>query len=993
MEDLAFAAELSFVFVSSYLLFYLQTNYLAPKLALLFDSQGYMFTTQALFAACCPPQIQNILHYIAGACHDEAGRQAILAQTPGLAELVKSGPVLPFILLACYGISHTPVLLSNWNLGAGAMLTLSSLTVCGIWGFARALADAKTGRIAYILAITYGGFSANAGRILTEIPATALALFALLFVFLFVQRHEKAALSTALWAGRPRVAGAGFADTEDLKSGGTKPDADLRSDGAKVNADLQSVGDATKANLHSKGSAITALLQSAGCGCLTGLLMLARPTLLPWPILLGFALALYSYMHYKAGRVTGLLNWKTVLAFFLGCVVALSPWMLSKQILTGKPSITVERYGPLNLSRGMDLRTDGYDSLPSPWVTHPESFGESMAQVVSHVAKQFGERPAAFIHLLLRKPARLIDSPWNDFQTRVLGIPFLVQRIEHQFVLLAAALGVVMLLEHGRKRPDYLLLFAGLLIGLFVSFHFVACLFITMARYFVTAMPVAIVAAAYFLSNLLKKDRKSFMAFAAVLATPVLSFCLYYVLLPGYGRLSDYSSDFGLAPVALCAALLMTAVFANSLLLPAFTIFRGARSKLVLCSFALFAGLFCFVTVSYQFMCSEAVMRLGVVDHGKLVATINIPPGTNYTNWYLVMDANDASEHGIPEPAEGILSDIQLRFNGRELKTDWLPLLTRDNSMREEQLFMAAFAYSANKRCRDFRQWRCTVLPAENMLCPGENKLEFSLRPGEKTHPKIFADFADPMGKRIHTVSLREFSWTKGFFAGVPGEMRLDEWTENSDKNYDAFSLSGQASKLKPRIYLLGVNAANPSENWLRTVKLPDQQIGSGRDKMMAAIDVPPLFSDTDFGPEMSLRIRVSGQVKGAEKDSQVSVCMIENFDKNKSSYQEYAPLAPETIYAPSDKWRDFAFEDIVNPLRIDHTLSAAEAQANTARLKSLKVQFFQTPWWEALGYGVFKGPAKTDFRNLKVEVFAQPGMNLAFDNRQWFELESQFEP
>jgi len=82
----------------------------------------------------------------------------------------------------------------------------------------------------------------------------------------------------------------------------------------------------------------------------------------------------------------------------------------------------------------------------------------------------------------------------------------------------------------------------------------------------------------------------------------------------------------------------------------------------------------------------------------------------------------------------------------------------------------------------------------------------------------------------------------------------------------------------------------------------------------MAAIDVPPLFSDTDFGPEMSLRIRVSGQVKGAEKDSQVSVCMIENFDKNKSSYQEYAPLAPETIYAPSDKWRDFAFEDIVNP-------------------------------------------------------------------------------
>jgi hypothetical protein len=120
---------------------------------------------------------------------------------------------------------------------------------------------------------------------------------------------------------------------------------------------------------------------------------------------------------------------------------------------------------------------------------------------------------------------------------------------------------------------------------------------------------------------------------------------------------------------------------------------------------------------------------------------------------------------------------------------------------------------------------------------------------------------------------------------------------------------------------------------------------------------------------------------------------LIENFEKNKNGFQEYAPLAPETIYAPADKWRDFAFEDILNPLRLDHNAAAVDAQSTTARLKSLKVQFFQTPWWEALGYGIFKGHSSTEFRNLKVEVFAQSGMNLAFDNRQWFELDTHFAP
>src|SRR6185295_3043421 len=137
------------------------------------------------------------------------------------------------------------------------------------------------------------------------------------------------------------------------------------------------------------------------------------------------------------------------------------------------------------------------------------------------LGKQVVDRPAAFLYLLSRKPARLLDSPWNDFQIKALGIPFLLQRFEHQLILLAAVLGCVLLLEHGRKRPDYLLLLSGLLIGTFLSFHLVSCIFITMGRYFITAMPVAIVAASYFIAQLARQGKRSLQAFSGLLAAPV----------------------------------------------------------------------------------------------------------------------------------------------------------------------------------------------------------------------------------------------------------------------------------------------------------------------------------------------------------------------------------------------------------------------------------------------------------------------------------------
>ncbi len=933
-QKAGFFIELFLVFALACLAYGVQVFVFGPMLSLLFDSQGYLWVAQSCQKALRSENLRTALSYLASGCHSELLRMSFLSHVPGLLDIVKTGPLLPGILLISYGICGRSLGTEHWNVGALAMVLITALGVTGIWLWARLLAGNTCARIAALLAITYGGFAVNAGRILLELPTATLSIFALFTAFAFVKDFDQG---------------------QNL----SEPDIPLQS---------------------RKGFWRKAFLP----GVITGLLMLSRPTMLPWPLLLAFCLLIYARVSHR----WSLFRPSVIMSFVAGCLLFILPWVAVKQVVTAKPSIMIERYGPLNLSTGFDLRTDSWDALPSEMVSHPDRFKANMSEVLRQLAKQFADRPAAIVHLLLRKPARLLDSPWNDFQIRSFGVPVLLQRFEHQLILLAAVLGIVLLLEHGRKRPDYLLLLAGLMMGVFLSFHLVACLFITMSRYYVTAMPVAIVAASYFFAHLIKNGRRSIQAFFACVFAPLVSMLLYYLLVPGYGRLSELSSDIGLAQLSLSAAFFMTAVLAVGVLVPAFTVFRGARSKMLLCTFALISGFCCFVTVCYQFMCSEAVVRLGAVDRENMLATIDIPASTASNHWYLVIDANDASTHGDHDrDHDGILSDMRVQLNGRDFKPGWLPLIAMDNSLREEAMYLTSFAYSAGRRCSDFRQWMCAAVPAENIISPGENKIVFSLMNKDDTHPKIFADFADPMGKRIHSVSLRDFSWSKGFFADCPGEMRLNVWPDNNDRNFDIFNLCGQTSRLKPRAFLLGVKDLSTIDGWVRIVDVPAQHIGAKA--RMTSFELSPIPGASEFANSGALKIKVSGQLRSSSAKSRASICLLETFKQGATACApEFAPLAPQIIPATTE-WRDFKFEDVVNPVR---TLGDdGKPLLQPSKLDSLKLLFVERPWWECLGYGVFKGKGELDFRNLKIEIRSQSGLDLSKGDFQCLELNTQF--
>lgn len=923
---LAYLAELLLVFALALHAYGMQAFVFAPKLSLLFDSQGYVFTAQACSKALTPENLRDIFAYFAGGCHDDILRTAIVSHMPGVLELVKSGPLLPAILVLSSIASHGIIDVAHWNVGASAMQILMALGVVGMTLWARALGGPFAGRIAAVLAITYSGFSVNADRILSEIPATAIVPFALYTVYELAKFTEQSS--------------------------------------SRINR--------------------AEVLIAACAGLAAGLLMLSRPTFLPWPFIAGFCLLVYSLMS-KRSKI---FHPAILLSFTMAAALCLAPWAMARQILSGSPSIVIERNGPLNLSKGLDLRTDGFDALPSPLVTHPEEFKVSTGEVIHQLFREFRERPAAFFHLLLRKPARLLDSPWNDFQTKNLGfIPLLVQRFHHQLILLCALLGVVLLLEHGRKRPDYLLLLSGLLMALFFVFHMVPCVFISMSRYFITAMPVAIVAAAYFIAYMCKQGKRALPACLALLCAPLVSIFLYYELVPGYGRLSDLSVDFGLVQVSITAAVIMTAAFAVSVLQPAFTIFSGFRSKIVLSSFTLVAGFSLFVTVAYQFMCSEAVVRLGSVDHENMTASVNIPPGTMCKRWYLLLDANDTSNHGASPGNASILKDMKVQLNGREFKPDWLPLLSMDTSMREESMFLAAFAYSCGKRCTDFRQWIGAPLPAETVSNPGENQIVFSVDSKQKSHPKIFADFTDSFLKPVHTVSLRDFSWTKGFFVDCPGEMRLDVWPHSAEKQ-NIFDLSALANKRKPRAFLLGVIDETPSESWVRVLDIPPQEISDSNRVANFELKKLPDAIVAPTGARQSLRIRVSGELRSADQNAGPSVCLLEGFKQGDSSSIEYAPLSPETLPA-SGEWSEFSFEDMIEPVRYSGSYGKPFAEAQ--KLSNLRLQFAQRPWWEVLDYGLYKGSGTVEFRKLRIEFCGVPGLNLSRERYQIFDLQSQF--
>lgn len=774
-----------------------------------------------------------------------------------------------------------------------------------LWG--KRLGGTGTGRIAGLLAATYPAFLVNSGRLLSEIPALAICTAALFVISVVCESVIKRSQPSAPSALSVRGAAGG-------------------------------------------GAAI---------GVCAGLIMMARPPLLLLPLILGATLPLWykwslsqsfsdaakatERARASQARLTPALIVGLVSGVICGAALLLAPWAACKTILTGKPSITVDRYGAYNLYAGCNVDNDGWDILPSVYVNHPDQFKKSISDVAASVVAEAASQPGEFVDLMLRKPGRMVAAPWNDFQVACLGAPWYLQRFWQQFLLLAAFFGFVSIAADGVARKDTrLLVFAGVA-GTAIAYHLVNVLFITMSRYFVVCMPLLLLSAARLFDDVMSgRVRNRDFMILALLLFPVIS-TAGAIALTNDSTVAGITGVFTALSFPAVFSVLITSALAISLLLGG-SEYSKARFLRLPISIAMAVATMCCLCSSRDFAAGLGTLVEKKAAEPITLVAKNCNPGCASMRWFVVADFAGRTTDNT----------VSVRLNDKQIGADWTPLWSRMPAWRENLSFLAAFAYSCGKKLEDFSQWSCLEVPASAVSNQSNViALDAPLR----------GDLNDAdHGNR--TMTLAKFSWSKGFFADMPGEMRISEPARFSPDR--ASDLERMASGVVPRAFLVAaplVESEETRETYdTREFSPPPQVVTTGFDSRLKTVELTELGYCTK-DERVLVRVHVSGKVRTTKGAGDASVCIVENISTNGRLHDELAPMAPQKIEA-GPQWTAFQFDDFV-------PLSAG------SRLESLRLLFAGRPWWEVLSYNSAKGRATLEFSDLHVSITNAAALDL----------------
>lgn len=895
-------------FLLAFVLCYAQTFWSgAPLLTLLFDSSGYLWVADGLQQCANSTTMQGICQYVSSG-FSETARMALCHLLEPMADICKTGPVLPVITALCYALVGKSATSANWHVAGTLMCLLSAVVSPLLYLWGRRLGGPGTGRIAGLLAATYPAFLVNSGRLLSEIPALAICTAALFIASVVCESAIKRSRTTP-----------------------------------------------------SELSVLGLLGGGAIIGVCAGLIMMARPTLLLLPLILCATLPLWYKWSLSQQDDSAETNVRgrepkarlkpsmvvcTVFGVICGAAVSLAPWAACKTVLTGKPSITVDRYGAYNLYAGCNVDNDGWDILPSVYVNHPDQFKKSMSDVAASVVAEAASQPGEFVDLMLRKPGRMVAAPWNDFQISCLGAPWYLQRFWQQFLLLAAFFGFISIARDGVARKDSrLLVFAGVA-GTAIAYHLINALFITMNRYFVVCMPLLLLSAARLLDDVIAgrvKNREVMML--ALFLFPVIS-TAGAIALANDGTIASITGMFSALSFPAVFSVLITSALAISFFLGG-SEYTKARFLRLPISIAMAAVTMCCLCSSRDFAAGlGTLVEKKAAEPITLVAN-NCNPGCASMRWFVVADLSGRTADNT----------VSVRLNDKQIGADWTPLWSRMPAGRENLSFLAAFAYSSGKRIEDFSQWSCLEVPA-SAVSNQTNVIAL-----DSSAALLRGDLNDAdHGNR--TMSLAKFSWSKGFFADMPGEMRILEPARFSPDR--ASDLERMASGVVPRAFLVGAPLVESDETSTtygnREFSPPPQVVTTAFDSRLKTVELTDLqFSTKD--ERVLVRVHVSGKVRTTKGSGDASVCVVEKVSTRGELHDELAAMAPQRI-AAGPQWTSFQFDDFV-------PLSAG------SRLESLRLLFAGRPWWEVLSYNSAKGRATLEFSDLRVTVTNASALDL----------------
>jgi len=899
----------------------------SPNLSLIFDSQGYLAMASASQKLFSGDFLSAIASYVASG-FSEPSRLTVLNKLGSAYDLAFSGPVVPVFLASVYTLFGKQATTQNWLIGANSMLVLSAGFVPLIWFTARQFWGAEQARLAAILALTYPPLAINSWRILGDVTTCFASCLLLAFFAQLIMNRRNGLAATAL----------GFF------------------------------------------TGVTIILLMLGKAPLM---------LLPWLVIAEI------YILTLLLKVSEVFNIQYFIGILVGCVITLSPWLLITQVITGHPSVIVDRGGAYNLWVGCNLHTDGWDILPSRFVAHPKEFKKTSAEVRSELLTTFKQKPLSFIDLMARKPARLMCAPWNDFQNSFFGIGWLWQKWWQEVLLLLAAAGALISLRVSIVRRDFKEIAPIIVLSTFVLYFLLYAPVISMSRYFYPAIPALILLSSQGLFWLITQIRKpAFMLLAVTTLLLPLGFIFIDPSLSANSIwLGRQVAKYGIGNVALLGSTIVVIELMLWFWLASLSAAKVARLEpfglvlerhhLLLWLIAkslplavLMGALLCAAASTRQeLFCLEWAKQL--TGTKSIESKIYVPRHAGAKSWYLVVDAIGTGSN----PSGERRPQLDFQINGKHIPGKLSPLWALDCSQRDNLVYLKAFAYGQGKNVENIRQWWTMPVP-DKFVHERNNQITVSSGTSDLDRPIVFGDFVTPQGEPGgHNLSLRNFSWCKGFFADCVGEMRMD----SIKKPRGLTNIWFQTPKIRPRIRLLAIADGAGADSFdSREVFLPDQSLN--KSKVMADIALPESALDEinrlsaeSTGP-IAVAIEVSAEYK-ADKTSRASICVVENLDDvtEDMASTQYAPQAPSVLRAmPSSQ--TVSFVDVL-PLS---TLRGQEP----ARLRQIRVLMSGVNWWDLLSYGQFKHKAAIDFENLSLRLTPIRVFNL--DKQSYEEYQSQ---
>lgn len=239
----------------------------------------------------------------------------------------------------------------------------------------------------------------------------------------------------------------------------------------------------------------TSALSKVSAGVIAGLVVLLKAVLAPSALL---AAGIAGWYSHKGRRVQKKRSITQVASIFAGVSIALIPWFVFTQSVTGTGLLYTPRMADYNACVSLDVGTDG-------WSTYPQSdFVTSMMESKNPLAERLhviGEHIPELTAITVRKFGRLVAHPWNDPRQPVFGVVSAVtQDLLHKIVLALCILGVSICLfdnrcnsyKRLRSQNRRLVLTCSLI---FVAGHFLYLLTQAMGRNNYTMLPFVILLA------------------------------------------------------------------------------------------------------------------------------------------------------------------------------------------------------------------------------------------------------------------------------------------------------------------------------------------------------------------------------------------------------------------------------------------------------------------------------------------------------------------